>query len=340
MNKKSLITVTLFCLAFTGCKHEAETEDYVTAKVEIATVQLAPVSGLSNFSGTVEEMCGSTLSFPVGGTIKQIYVSPGQMVSKGMLLAEVDESSLYNAYVGALALRQQAEDAYSRLKILYNNGSLPEIQWIEVQSKLKQAISGEQIAKKALNDCKLYAPFSGYIAEKNSEIGQNALPGIPVLKLVKIGQVKIKFAVPEKEIAQMKRGMKMTVCVPALDNRSYEGFITETSVTAHPLARSYDVKLLVENSDNSLLPGMICNIYKKNDLEKQVIMLPGQVIMIDENNNHFVWLDRDGTAQKQRVETGSVTRHGVIITSGLKPGDKVIVRGQQKISSGQKITTK
>lgn len=329
---------TLLCLVVAGCKQKAETKESVSVKVETKTVKLSSINGLRNFSGTVEEMSGSTLSFPIGGTVKQIYVSSGQMVSQGALLAEVDETSLRNAYNGALAIRQQAEDAYERLKMLHDNGSLPEIQWIEVQSKLKQAISAEQIAKKGLEDCRLYAPFSGYISEKNVEIGHNVLPGIPIIKLVEIGSVKIKFAVPENEIIKMQRGMKMNVYVPALDNRSYEGKIAEINVTAHPLSRSYDVKIIVDNHDKSLLPGMICRAYVKDESLKQAVILPSQVIQLDKGNRYFVWLNIDGIAQKQMIQIGNITEQGVIITSGLKPGDQVIVRGQQKISSGQKIS--
>lgn len=339
MNNKYCL-VMLFCLALAGCNNHVETEESVSAKVETDTVKLSSNNVMYNFSGTAEEMSGSILSFPVGGTVKRIYVSSGQMVSKGTLLAEVDETSLHNAYMGALAIRQQAEDACERLKMLHDNGSLPEIQWIEVQSKLKQAVSAEQIAKKGLDDCKLYAPFSGYIAEKSVEIGHNVLPGIPVLKLVEIGCVKIKFAVPESEITRMKQGMKMDICVPALENRIYEGTITETNVMAHPLSRSYDVKIMVDNRDKSLLPGMICQVYVKDERMSRVVILQNQAIQLDEANHPFVWLDMDGIAQKRAIQTGNITGQGVIVTSGLKPGDKVIVKGQQKISSGQKITTK
>lgn len=340
MDKCCLIIAMWLCLASAGCTTHKGTEESVPVKVETETVKLSSDNVMCNFSGTVEEMSGSILSFPVGGTVKRICVSPGQMVSKGTLLAEVDETSLHNAYTGALAMRQQAEDACDRLKMLHDNGSLPEIQWIEVQSKLKQAVSAEQIAKKGLDDCKLYAPFSGYIAEKSVEIGHNVLPGIPVLKLVEIGCVKIKFAVPENEIKRMKHGMKMDVCVPALGDRVYKGTISEINVTAHPLSRSYDVKLMVGNNDKSLLPGMICQVSAKDEKAGQVVILENHVIQIDEGNHPFVWLDVDGIAQKRAIQTGNITRQGVIVTSGVEPGDKVIVKGQQKISSGQKITTK
>ena len=83
---------------------------------------------------------------------------------------------------------------------------------------------------------------------------------------------------------------------------------------------------------------MICRAYVKDESLKQAVILPSQVIQLDKGNRYFVWLNIDGIAQKQMIQIGNITEQGVIITSGLKPGDQVIVRGQQKISSGQKIS--
>lgn len=100
----------------------------------------------------------------------------GDRVAKGQLIATVDPFSMQSSYDAAKASLAQAEDAYRRMKELYDKGSLPEIKWVEVQSKLQQAKSMEEVARKNLDDCKLYAPFSGIISEKMAEVGQNIMP--------------------------------------------------------------------------------------------------------------------------------------------------------------------
>ena len=79
----------------------------------------------------------------------------------------LDEVSMQNTYQAAKAALKQAEDAYQRMKELHEKGSLAEMKWVEVQSKLQQAQSMEAVARKNLTDCQLYAPFSGVIAEKS-----------------------------------------------------------------------------------------------------------------------------------------------------------------------------
>lgn len=321
----------------TSCKQKTGTEQISPIKVKTEKVELTPIAGEKDYSGTVEEAAGSALSFTTGGTIKEIFVSPGQMVAGGTLLAEVDETTIRNAYEATLATRQQAEDAYARMKQLHDNNSLPEIQWVEIQSKLKQAVAAEQMAKKSLNDCKLYAPFGGYISDKLAEIGQNVLPGAPVVKLVKIEQVKVKIAVPENEIASIENGNKVTVRIAAIGDKTYEGTVTERGVTAHSLSRSYEVSALVNNPQKELLPGMICNVCINKDDKQTAIVLPSQIIQLDEQNRTFVWVSEAGKAKKRNVTTAASTAHGIIITQGLQAGDEVITEGQQKLSENMQI---
>ena len=113
---------------------------------------------------------------------------------------------MQNTYQAAKAALKQAEDAYQRMKELHEKGSLAEMKWVEVQSKLQQAQSMEAVARKNLTDCQLYAPFSGVIAEKSLEVGQNVVPGVQVLKLVSDDRLKVRISVPETEIARVARG--------------------------------------------------------------------------------------------------------------------------------------
>lgn len=340
MKRKYYLGTLLFGMLLAGCKQARETTGIEPVKVKTLTIKATPVSGTQGFSGTIEKTIGSTLSFPVGGTIGKITVNVGQRVGKGMLIATVDEATYQNTYDASVAMLTQAEDAYQRLKQLHDNGSLPEIQWVEVQSKLRQAAAAEQIARKSLNDCRLYAPFGGVISEKNVETGQNVMPGMPVVKLVTINQVKVKVAVPESEIAQIRIGQEAQIIVAALGEKTFEGHVVEKGITANALSRSYEVKVLVENPEMELMPGMICQLYiDKPEGEREALILPVQVVQLGENNDSFVWINAHGKAEKRMVETGSLTQHGVVIESGLVTGEEVIVEGQQKVSEHTRIMT-
>lgn len=333
--------VTLCCLALiiTGCKQQEVRESH-PVNVTIMKVMPENFSGEQEFSGTVEESSGSTLSFPVVGTVQQIRVEAGQRVAKGQLIAILDEVSLKSAYAAAAAMLEQAEDAYQRMKQLHDAGSLPEIQWVEVQSKLRQAQSAEAIAKKNLVDGRLYAPFSGVISEKSVEVGHNVMPGQPVVRLVTINPVKVRVSVPENEISNLDKEQSVSVCVSALNGKRFSGKIVEKGITAHPLSRSYDVKAIIGNPSGELMPGMICTMSIDNGKTNSAIILPISVIQTDERNRTFVWVNDNGKARKKIVQTGLLTRNGVVVSSGISGGDEVIVEGQQKVSEGMDIIAK
>lgn len=341
MKVKHCSVAALCCIALimTGCKQQEVRESH-PVKVTVMKVTPATFSGEQKFSGTVEESSGSTLSFPVTGTVQQIRVSAGQRVAKGQLIAVLDEATLRNAYEASSAMLLQAEDAYQRMKQLHDSGSLLEMQWVEVQSKLKQAKSAEAISKKNLADGKLHAPFSGVISEKSVEVGYNVMPGQPVVRLVTIDQVKVCVSVPENEISQVKMGGAVNVSVSALNGKTFSGKIVEKGVMAQPLSRSYEVKALIDNRSGELMPGMICTMGIENGASKSEIALPAPVIQTDEHNHTFVWVNEGGKARKKIVQTGALTRNSVVIASGISEGDEVIVEGQQKVSEGTDITTK
>lgn len=327
--------LVLSVLLIAGCKGKDKPTETQPVRVKTTVVATSLAGDASTFSGTVEETSGSVLSFTVSGTLRSVNVSTGTRVSKGQLIAVIDDATLRNSYDIAQSTLTQAEDAYQRMKQLHDAGSLPEIQWVEVQSKLSQARSAERIAKKNVDDCRLYAPFSGFIAEKNVETGQNVLPGAPVVKLVKTQQVKVKVAVPENDISKIRIGGGATVCVQALGGKTFTGRIVEKGVEANPITRSYDVKALLDNNGGELLPGMVCDVaFNGNGQTEQAIVVPANIIQIDKDNKTFVWTNKNGKAHKCVVDAGTVTNSGVVVLSGLSAGDELIVEGQQKVSEG------
>ena len=339
------VAVCLSLLASCG-KKESKQEAVEAVNVKEMTVgeNSSPVmDGNYGYSGTVEEVSGSSLSFTTGGTIMQLKVKVGDRVSKGQLIASVDPTQVSHSYEMAHATRMQAEDAYRRMKQLHDKGSLPEIKWVEAQSQLQQAVSAESIAKKSLADCNLYAPFSGVVSEKFAEVGQNAAPGMPVVKLVTTKALNVKISVPESEMANIHVRQRARIQVQALDSKQYEGYVIEKGVIADPISRSYCVKIRVEGTDNDLLPGMVSQVsLAKIDASLSsnggaTILIPASLVQIADDNSRFVWIDEGGKAVRRSIILGEYRSNGVVVTSGLKSGDKVIVEGQQKVSTGVRV---
>jgi RND family efflux transporter MFP subunit len=338
MLTKYIYLATTICLITTSCSNTETVKERTAVDVKVLSTQKTEVFTGQSFSGTVEESSASTISFSVGGTVKTIEVSPGQRIAKGQLIATLDPTQVQSAFDAAEATLNQAKDAYDRLAKLHENNSLPEIQWVEVESKLKQAQSAYDISRKNLKDTRLYAPFSGYVKDKSVEVGTNVVPGMPVIDLVTIDNVKVCISVPETEISRISIGNEVNIQVPALENRTFVGKINEKGVSANSLSRSYEVKAVVRNSDNSLLPGMLCTLFWSGDGGNGLaILVPTNVVQLDNLNRNFVWVAADGKAVKKYVELGQFAGDKVIVVSGLSEGDNLIVEGQQKVSDSMKV---
>ena len=333
---KIILTVTGL-LALSSCSEKKQTAQEQTVRVKVQEIQAEAVNGEQGFSGTIEESNGVSLSFSVTGVIKKIHVNAGQMVAAGQLIAELDPVTLQHSYAIAKTSLEQVQDTYNRMKELHDAGSLPEMQWIQIENELKSAMASEAISKKSLNDTKLYAPFSGYIASKDGEIGQNTIPGSPIVKLVNISSVKVKISVSENDVQRIAKGSSMKIVVPALDNREFSGRVTERGVSADPRSRTYEVKATIQNSGNQLLPGMICQAFTNFMQGTTGVFVPANLVQLSGDNKTFVWVVNGDKAVKREIAICNETAQGVQVSGGLSAGDQLIVAGQQKVSNGTKV---
>ncbi len=332
-----LLAILIPAFASCGTKSSEKETSHPPVRVKSITVSNNGIRETNSYSGTVEEETGTAVSFSTAGTIKTLNITEGQKVQKGQLIGTLDDGSLRSAYQIAKATLDQAKDAYNRMKILHDANSLPEIKWVDVQSKLSQAENAAEIARIALNDAKLYSPVSGIVAEKMASPGQNTAPGVPVVKIVDINSVKVVISIPENDISKFSKGTSALISTKAAPGESFSGALVEKGVSANPLSRSYAVKYRVTNHGGRLLPGMICDVVTESSADSTGIILPTSSVLLAADNNLFVWLDSVGTARKRIVKAGMMLPEGIMIESGLKDGDKVIVAGMDKVSQGMKV---
>lgn len=335
-------------VALYGCGGKQANSVQKPVRVKVRQVDVVQVNGENSYSGTVEEESGVSLSFPVAGTVQRMAVDEGQMVRRGQLVATVNATGQIGALQSAHAVTQQAREAYrqaldtyNRSKGLHQSGVISDSKWVQAQTALAEAREGvrssmamETVARKGTGDTRLMAPFSGYISEKAADVGQNVLPGAMVVKLVHIDRVKVSISVPEDEVNQIRNGEVMMIRCAAIDGAVFYGKVIEKGVTADPLSRTYDVKLLVDNAGHKLLPGMICQVYSRFSRGHMSVFVPANVVQINPDNKMFVWIVKNGRATKRYINYLSDTSQGVRVNGGLDPGDMLIVEGQQKVSEG------
>lgn len=338
--KKSTILSVLTLLALVSCSQQQEykTEALV---VETEAVSISQEAGQQQYVGVVEEEEAVSVSFTSMGTLRRVLVSEGQTVGKGQLLAELDDTQARNMLEGAEASVRQAEDAIGRYKQLYEKGSLAESKWIEAQSKLDQAHASLKAAQKNLEDCQLKAPTAGIIGQKQMTAGATALPSQPVVTIYKINNVKVKVAIPEREMAAISASTPSQIQVAAA-GVTVEGGRVEKGVVADGLTHTYDIRIVAPNPEHRLLPGMVCNVTLGLDAaarsaSQPTLTLPIRCIQQSADGQHFVWVVSEQHAHRQPVTLGQTQGNRIEVTSGLEVGTHVIVSGYQKVSEGSEV---
>ena len=338
---KTLTPIVVVLLALSSCGKEKKEEKRETPpqKVSVYQVGSAAQQQQMRYSGTIEPDNTAQIGFAVGGVVNNVSVQEGQHVRQGQLLASIDATEYTNSLAIANAGLEQAEDLYKRLHELYEKGSLPAKDFIDIKAKVAQARASKNISAKRIADSRLYAPMSGIITRRSIERGSMAAPGVPAFTIIKTDQVYAMFSVPESEVGSLKSGMNGRVFIPTLGD-TVSGKISIINPQADAVSRTYSVKLRLANPEQKLLPGMLTETIISTGKTVDVLVVPAKAVIRDADNISFVYTVNEAKkAVKKRVTTGSLTGNSeVVIKDGIKPGDTVIISGQLSVKDGSSVS--
>ncbi|MBO7119468.1 MAG: efflux RND transporter periplasmic adaptor subunit [Bacteroidaceae bacterium] len=344
MNRHDIFAATAAVIILAGCSKSEKNYQVEPLKVTTETVCEGASAVRKHYVGKVEEDSSTPVSFIGMGTVNRVYVEEGQYVAKGQLIAEMDPTQCENTRQAAKASLDQALDAQQRMQVLHESQSISDIDWVNVQTKVRQAQSSLDMANRAIQDCRLLAPCSGIVGKKEMESGMTAMPSQPVCTILNIAKVKVKVSVPEKEIAffnpHTNKGKGVTVSAEALGGKTFRSTHFIRDVQGDVMTHTYDVRFTVLNPSLELLPGMVVNVTtdaEDSHFGNHMVTVPVRCVQQSADDRQFVWLAKDGKAHRQPVEVGQAEDDRIIIIAGLAEGDKVIVEGYQKVSEGSDV---
>lgn len=332
--------VALAC-AVVSC-HSDHDKPTVAPPVKVAAVVIgaknSPSATDKSYSGTVAAANSTTVSFSVPGTVEQIYVDEGQRVAAGQALAKLKSGDYVNADNIAKAQLAEANDAYARLKKLHDADALPDVKWVEIEQKVQQARNAVEMSERALKETTLRSPVAGVVSRKFADRGENVAPIEPVFEIVSVDRLTIDISVPENQINNIAVNAAVVVKFDGMD--ALEGEVSQKSVVADALTRSYKVKIDLPETKGRILPGMIGTVTFAGTVPEAAgaeMVLPTQAVTLSNDNRTFVWTVVDEKTQRRFVKADRLVADGVVVTEGLNPGDTVVVEGMQKVSTGSSV---
>ena len=277
------------------------------------------------------------------GTLEKVFVSEGQEVKKGQLLAEINDSGLNEQYEQMVIQAEFAKENFERTQRLWDNNIGSEMQYLKSKTDYEASKKMVDQMKDRLSKTKIYAPFDGEIDEIISNVGSNLIPGVSqILRLVNLDIIYAESFVSEKYISFIGEGTEAIVQIPLL-NMDYRSSVNQTGNFINPSNRTFRIEVPVENFDNRIKQNLDAkikiNIYKKDD----AIVIPLRIVREDALGKNFVYVmsedNKEGVylTSKQFITLGNKSEDKVEVTEGLALGDIVVLEGAYSVEDSQRV---
>lgn len=304
--------------------------------VKVCKVFTQPLSDVLLLPGTVEAYDDIDLAAKMPGTIEWIGPREGDKVEKGEKILQIDVAAAQARLTQAKVAVELAQLKFARQQQLYDQKVAPVDQLDDARSALKNAEAALEAAQVAVNNGSLHSPISGTVDRLYVDAGEHLGDGQTVMKIVDIERVKVVLNVPEKDILYFARGQSVSLEFSNGHRHTFTGTIDSVALTAERLARTYPVKVAVDNAEKRLRPGMIVRASLTRRSLDKAIAVPFFLI-IDREKNRVVYVVEDGVARERVVETGIIQGGQVEIASGLKEGDLLVVVGHRNLFDGEPV---
>lgn len=310
-----------------------------TINVQADILQIENVNAEISYSGTFEPNKETKISAEIQGKINDVLVDVGSYVNKGQSLIQLD-NSLLKLQLQTIEVQIEGLEAdVNRYTILAKADAIQGVQLEKSILGLKSAKVQKATLVEQINKTTIKAPFNGVVTAKLSEEGAFAAPGVPLLQITDITNLKFTVNVPENDLRQFKLNQSYSLSVDAYSEISLAGKATMIGSKAN-MGSSFPIQFSVNNtSDLKIKSGMFGKVNLKNDIQEKGIIISSSVIVGSENQPQ-VYLIKNGKAVLQNITISKKIQNKSVVSSGLKTGDAIVTNGFINLFDGAKVTVK
>lgn len=318
--------------------------------VEVIAARTGVVRESAESVGTARANESVTITAKQTGNVEKINFAEGERVRSGAVLAELEakerRAELDQSRADleqSKAQRDEIKQRLDRSKQLRGSGNVTEARLDELESQLRAAegrIRANEAKVRAmdarLDDNRITAPFEGRVGMRQVSLGALVQPGTMITTLDDLSKIKLDFAVPENFLGKLRPGLRVLARTPAYANRTFEGVVSVIDSRVDPATRAVRVNALFDNPDDLLKPGMFLNVELALAERQDAVIVPEEVL-VAEGGRQYLFVVRDGRAERREVKVGQRFTGEVEIVEGLKPGEQVVARGVQKVRHNQPV---
>ena len=290
----------------------------------------------------------NVLIYPeMAGTLNSVYVKEGQKVSKGQLLATIDDGGLSSQLAQLRTQAELSKTTFERQKRLWEQNIGSEIQYLQAKTNYEAQQSAVKQMESQVGKSSIRAPFTGIIDDVIKDEGTvvSPGPGAEVFRIVNLSNMYIEVEVPESHLPNVTPGKDVKVYFPVLGD-SVSTKIRQTGNFINPSNRSFTAEIPVPSHDGKIKPNLTARVMINDYTSDNAILIPQSILSENANGEQYVFLvnadsiQNDPVAKKVVIKTGKTQGDYVEVLSGINEGDAIIDEGARSVKEGQKVNIK
>jgi len=321
-----------------SCRSREESTGAVAmpVHVEAVAVKVAELQQAIPAVGSLSSPQETVVAPQIAGRVVSLDIAQGKVMQRGTILVRLDDSIQKAALAAAEAALTNARDIYQRDRQVIKTGGVSEQQLQSDKTAVQQAQAQVRQAQVNLQYTTIRAPFTGVIGLRQVSLGAYLKAGDAIVGISQLDPLFMDFELPQQTIGRIMLGQKASFAVPGL-NGEFEGSVTTIDPTLDIASRNVHVQATVPNPKLLLKPGMFTRVRLIVGTKPETLFVPAQTL-VAEGDARYVWVvTPDDRAQRRSVKVGVYRNNWVEIISGLKPADRVITAGVQKLYPAAKL---
>jgi RND family efflux transporter MFP subunit len=279
----------------------------------------------------------------MAGVLRRVYVKEGQQVSKGQLLASIDDGGLGQQVAQLQIQADLAKTTFERQERLWNQKIGSEIQYLQAKSNYEAQQKAVNQMQSQLEKTMVRAPFKGVIDDVITDQGSVVAPGqSQLMRIVNLDNMYIETNVPESYIANVTKNKNVQVEFPVL-GKTMDAKIRQAGNFINPSNRTFKVEVAVPNKDRDIKPNLTAKLRINDYTNVNAILIPQSIISENENGQQYIYVIKDkndkdeAIAERVIIETGKTQEDVIEVLAGIQDGTEIIEEGARSVKNGQAV---
>jgi len=276
------------------------------------------------------------------GVLSRVYVREGQKVSKGQILAKIDDGGLSQQLSQLKIQSELAKTTFERQERLWNQKIGSEIQFLQAKAAYESQLEATKQLQQQVGKTLVRAPFSGRVDDVITEQGSVVAPGQSMLfRIVNLNNMYIETDVPERYVSQITPGKSVQVNFPVL-GKDIDAKVRQAGNFINPANRTFKVEIALPKNNMAIKPNLSAKLKINDYTNAKAILIPQSIISENAEGQQYVYtisdkVDKKAKAKRAIISTGKTQGDTIEVLSGITSGDEIIDEGARSVKDGQNV---